>query len=121
MSAATSDFQPAAATEPSSPVLPQPPAKPVDAPVESDAANPSGAQGGSVEAGFVDRRRRGGAPDRGERRQFGSTHLDLSDEGRELALAIDRYKVENHRRYLTCDELLSVIRGLGYERSGLEG
>lgn len=65
---------------------------------------------------FVDRRQNPQVAKRGERRQFGSTYPDLSDDGRELALAIDRYKMENHRRYLTCDELLNVIRQLGYER-----
>jgi hypothetical protein len=66
---------------------------------------------------FVDRRHSGeeGAGHQ-ERRQFGSSHRDLSKEGRELALAIDRYKLEYHRRYLTCDELLSVISSLGYRR-----
>lgn len=66
---------------------------------------------------FVDRRQN---PESGsgarERRQFGSSHRELSDDGRELALAIDQYKVERHRRYLTCDELLSVISELGYHR-----
>ena len=67
---------------------------------------------------FVDRRQtpvaRSNNP--GERRQFGSAHLGLSDEGRELALAIDQYKVQNHRRYLTCDEMLIVLADLGYEK-----
>ncbi len=69
---------------------------------------------------FVDRRQtpveRSSNP--GERRQFGSAHLGLSDEGRELALAIDQYKVQNHRRYLTCDEMLTVLADLGYEKIG---
>ena len=71
--------------------------------------------GGS--APFVDRR--SGGSDRsggGERRQFGSSHSGLSAEGRELAQAIDRYKVTHHRRYITCDEMLSVLRDLGYHR-----
>jgi len=73
-------------------------------------------------AGFVDRRK-GGSPVRGrpERRQFGSSHSGLSEEGRELALAIDRYKVENHRRYLTCDEMLHVLSSLGYSRQPGDG
>ncbi|SMP61673.1 hypothetical protein SAMN06265222_107147 [Neorhodopirellula lusitana] len=52
-----------------------------------------------------------------ERRQFGSTHNDLSDDGRELAAAIDAYKLEHHRRYITCDEMLLVIRELGYSKA----
>ena len=75
----------------------------------------------SVEAdqdeSFVDRRQ---SPEQStsprERRQFGNTHRELSSDGRELALAIDRYKVDHHRRYLTCDELLGVIATLGYAR-----
>ena len=67
-------------------------------------------------ASFVDRRRQQQGETRGERRQFGSSHLDLSEDARELALAIDQYKVENHRRYLTCDEMLAVIQSLGYRK-----
>lgn len=67
--------------------------------------------------GFVDRRRStNGVPARSERRQFGSSHYGLTDDGRELALAIDQYKVEHHRRYLTCDEMLAVIVSLGYTK-----
>ena len=67
---------------------------------------------------FVDRRSNNGSShNRSERRQFGSSHTGLSEDGRELALAIDRYKVEHHRRYLTCDEMLIVLRALGYSKS----
>ncbi len=67
---------------------------------------------------FVDRRQPAldGNHNPAERRQFGSSHTGLSDEGRELALAIDQYKVQHHRRYLTCDEMLSVICDLGYSK-----
>ena len=68
----------------------------------------------------VDRRRTGEAMKSGragvERRQFGSTHAELSDDGRELASAIDAYKLEHHRRYITCDEMLSVMQTLGYSK-----
>ncbi len=68
-------------------------------------------------AKFVDRRNPvGSESDTSERRQFGSMHTSLSENGRELALAIDEYKVQNHRRYLTCDEMLTVLRGLGYTK-----
>ena len=68
-------------------------------------------------SGFVDRRRSpGGGSGRQERRQFGSSHAGLSDAGRELAIAIDQYKVTHHRRYLTCDEMLNVLVGLGYSK-----
>jgi hypothetical protein len=71
----------------------------------------------SATAKFVDRRNSMGPDaDASERRQFGSTHGGLSEYGRELALAIDEYKVQHHRRYLTCDEMLTVLRGLGYAK-----
>ena len=65
---------------------------------------------------FVERRST--SPSRGaaERRQFGSTHFGLSPAGRKLALAIDQYKLEHHRRYITCDEMLEVISALGYQQ-----
>jgi hypothetical protein len=81
-------------------------------PAETPAVGPGGG------AKFVDRRsasRQGDYP--GERRQFGSSHSGLSEAGRELALAIDRYKVMHHRRYLTCDEMLTVLAELGYQRT----
>jgi hypothetical protein len=66
---------------------------------------------------FIDRRNaKGSETNRQERRQFGSSHSGLSDAGRELALAIDQYKAEQHRRYLTCDEMLKVLASLGYEK-----
>ena len=77
------------------------------------------AVGSSAEAdskGFVDRRGSRGRTGSGERRQFGSSHSGLSEEGRELALAIDRYKVQHHRRYITCDEMLQVLGELGYSK-----
>ncbi|MEM9365581.1 MAG: hypothetical protein AAGD07_06255 [Planctomycetota bacterium] len=55
-----------------------------------------------------------------ERRQFGSSHAELSEAGRELALAIDQYKLEHHRRYITCDEMLLVLTELGYARHSTE-
>lgn len=52
-----------------------------------------------------------------ERRQFGSSHNGLSPTGRELAVAIDEYKMQHHRRYLTCDEMLAVMTKLGYRKA----
>ena len=68
--------------------------------------------------GFVDRRRSQSGSSRQERRQFGSSHAGLSEAGRELAIAIDQYKVTHHRRYLTCDEMLNVMVSLGYSKHG---
>jgi hypothetical protein len=65
---------------------------------------------------FIDRRREAGSQGNSERRQFGSSHEGLSDAGRELALAIDQYKLQHHRRYITCDEMLLVITRLGYSK-----
>ncbi|MBX3433925.1 MAG: hypothetical protein KF847_11435 [Pirellulales bacterium] len=67
---------------------------------------------------FVDRR----APNRGseaaviERRQFANQYDDLSPEGAELARAIDGYKLQHRRRFINCDELLGVVKGLGYRK-----
>jgi hypothetical protein len=66
---------------------------------------------------FVDRRQQPGKGERGERRQFGNSYHNLSADGQQLAEAIDAYKVDNHRRYITTDELLSVLGKLGYKRS----
>ena len=51
-----------------------------------------------------------------ERRQFGNSYTDLSDDGAELAKAVDQYKLLNRRRYITFDEVLSVIQSLGYRK-----
>lgn len=72
--------------------------------------------GNTSAAGFVDRRSSGSYSVGRERRQFGSSHAGLSADGRELALAIDEYKVQNHRRYITCDEMLGVLTKLGYQK-----
>ena len=66
---------------------------------------------------FFDRRTLPPTPDVSERRQFGSSHTGLSEAGRELAIAIDKYKLENRRRYITCDEMLAVIASIGYGRN----
>ena len=65
---------------------------------------------------FVARRedasKKGGA----ERRQFASSHQGLSEAARELALAIDGYKLDHRRRYITFEEMLHVIQSLGYHK-----
>lgn len=74
-------------------------------------------QDGQQQEGFVDRRQsRGGAAPGVERRQFTNSHSGLSPDARELAEAIDNYKIRNHRRYITFEEMLQVIQGLGYEK-----
>ncbi len=68
--------------------------------------------------GFVDRRRQHTPSDQVpyERRQFGNSHSELSPEAKELALAIDSYKLMHHRRFVTYEELLQIIKSLGYRR-----
>jgi hypothetical protein len=51
-----------------------------------------------------------------ERRQFNNSHLELSPEAAELGRAIDQYKLVNRRRFITYEEMLSVIKQLGYSK-----
>lgn len=68
---------------------------------------------------FVDRRNydQGAAaqPSR-ERRQFTNSHEELSPEARELARAIDEYKLLHRRRFITYEEMLGVVKELGYHK-----
>ncbi|MGL6195716.1 MAG: hypothetical protein ACRC2T_12945 [Thermoguttaceae bacterium] len=57
------------------------------------------------------------APPQGvERRQFSNCYDGLSPEAQELAAAIDDYKLKNRRRFITYEEMLSVIKDLGYNK-----
>jgi hypothetical protein len=59
----------------------------------------------------------GGPPPGGERRnQFGNCYDGLSPDAQQLAEAIDNYKLQNRRRFITYEEMLSVIKSLGYHR-----
>jgi hypothetical protein len=68
---------------------------------------------------FIDRRNYGpqpmGALHR-ERRQFTNSHDELTPDARELAQAIDSYKLIHRRRFITYEEMLSVVKSLGYKR-----
>ena len=67
---------------------------------------------------FVDRRNYslpGGTPQR-ERRQFTNSHDELSPDARELAQAIDSYKLVHRRRFITYEEMISVVKSLGYHK-----
>jgi hypothetical protein len=67
---------------------------------------------------FIDRRGNGaqpGTPDR-ERRQFTNSHDELSPEARDLAQAIDTYKLVHRRRFITYEEMLAVMKSLGYSK-----
>lgn len=76
----------------------------------------------SSERTFVDRRtvRPSGRPSDlnliRERRQFTNSHTELSPDATELAHAIDGYKLRHRRRFITFEEMLSVIKSLGYQR-----
>lgn len=63
--------------------------------------------------------RRAAAPADGpivERRQFADSHSELSPEARELAAAIDDYKRRHRRRFITHEEMVIVIKSLGYHK-----
>lgn len=66
---------------------------------------------------FADRRSNSKPAAGFERRQFGNSHAALSPDARELAEAIDQYKLQNRRRYITFEEMLCVIHSLGYQKS----
>ena len=51
-----------------------------------------------------------------ERRQFASNYEKLSPAARELAFAIDHYKIDHHRRFVDHEEMLQVILALGYHK-----
>jgi hypothetical protein len=51
-----------------------------------------------------------------ERRQFANSYDDLSPDAAELAHAVDGYKLRHRRRFITFEEMLSVIKSLGYHR-----
>ncbi len=67
---------------------------------------------------LVDRRSYGTAvPPLVERRQFGNSYEELSAPHRELAQAIDEYKLRHRRRFISYEEMLAVIQDLGYRKS----
>lgn len=72
----------------------------------------------STAGGFIDRRNYevGTTTSAGERRQFANSYDDLSPEARELAVAIDGYKSAHRRRFITFEEMLGVVKDLGYHR-----
>lgn len=52
-----------------------------------------------------------------ERRQFTNSHDELSPNARELAMAIDEYKLRHRRRFITFEEMLGVVESLGYTKA----
>lgn len=67
---------------------------------------------------FVERRSSGETGNRfgGERRQFSNSHSELSPEAQELANVIDQYKLIHRRRFITYEEMLSLVLSLGYHK-----
>jgi hypothetical protein len=51
-----------------------------------------------------------------ERRQFANSYDDLTPDAAELARAIDGYKLQHRRRFITFEEMMAVIKSLGYRR-----
>lgn len=71
----------------------------------------------SPATGFYDRRESAGASSPPvERRQFSNSHDALSPAACELATAIDEYKLRHRRRFITYEEMLSVVLSLGYTK-----
>ena len=63
--------------------------------------------------------RRGGSegtPPGVERRQFQDSRENVPPNVRELAEAIDQYKLRHRRRFITYEELYNVMVSLGYHR-----
>ncbi len=52
-----------------------------------------------------------------ERRQFTNSFSELSDDAAELGRAIDQYKLLHRRRYIDYEEMLMVIKSIGYKKS----
>lgn len=66
---------------------------------------------------FEDRRRnREDAPAGVERRQFANSYDELSPNARELAAAIDGYKLRHRRRFINYEEMLQIVQDLGYHK-----
>ncbi len=70
------------------------------------------------ESAFLDRRDPNSMGDSQgrERRQFVNSHDDLSPDAAELAHAIDTYKLSHRRRFINFEEMLAIVKSLGYRR-----
>jgi hypothetical protein len=67
---------------------------------------------------FIDRRNYDpfNPPPGRERRQFSNSYQELSADARELGTAIDQYKLHHRRRFVTYEEMLAVVKSLGYHK-----
>jgi hypothetical protein len=72
---------------------------------------------------FADRRNPAHSPVSAERerRQFANRHDDLSPAAKELAVAIDQYKLRHRRRFIDYEEILAILHGLGYAQQPKNG
>lgn len=52
-----------------------------------------------------------------ERRQFTNSMAGYTEEAATLGRAIDQYKLLHRRRFINFEELLSVVRSLGYTKN----
>ncbi len=68
---------------------------------------------------FVDRRNTGVERRAAgiERRQFTNSYDDLTPDAADLGRAVDKFKLDNHRRFINYEELLKIIAELGYIRN----
>lgn len=73
----------------------------------------------AVDVPFVDRRTYSSEndPPARERRQFANSYEELTADARELAVAIDQYKLRHRRRFITFEEMLGVIKAIGYQKA----
>ncbi len=51
-----------------------------------------------------------------ERRQFSNSYDDLTPEAAELGRAIDAYKLLHRRRFINYEEMLAIVKSLGYQK-----
>jgi len=51
-----------------------------------------------------------------ERRQFTNSHEELGSDAKEFAQAVDQYKLIHRRRFITYEEMLSIVTSLGYHK-----
>ena len=51
-----------------------------------------------------------------ERRQFSDSYNNLTPDAAELGKAVDQYKLLHRRRFISYEELLSVVKSLGYTK-----
>ncbi len=65
---------------------------------------------------MADRRSAGSDYSGPERRQFRDSHSSTNPQVSELAQAVDQYKLNHRRRFITYEELHHVITELGYKK-----